>query len=180
MEMRAGFPEFISTLRANNAGLPRQAKSLVMAGRHKSLKFDEILANARRSFGSLGGGGRQDVLITEEAVGPLESDGGQDPRVAYKKAKKQGAGKKKKDGVPKRGGGEVKEGGGRHAAVLTVVRASVIGSTGAIGITIRRQSARGGTLREGIEARRPRDAIRLESHPTFQRIPQFKPRKRNA
>ena len=75
MEMRAGFPEFISTLRANNAGLPRQAKSLVMAGRHKSLKFDEILANARRSFGSLGGGGRQDVLITEEAVGPLESDG---------------------------------------------------------------------------------------------------------
>ena len=119
-------------------------------------------------------------MTTEEAVEPLGSGEDLDALAAHKKAEKQGAGKKKKDGVPKRGGGEVKGGGGRHAAVLTVVRASVIGSTGAIGITIRRQSARGGTLREGIEARRPRDAIRLESHPTFQRIPQFKPRKRNA
>ena len=62
METGAGFPEqFVATLRMNNAGLPRKEESLVMAIRHKSLKSKDVAANARRSFGSRGGGGRQDA-----------------------------------------------------------------------------------------------------------------------
>ena len=75
METGAGFPEqFISTLSMDNAGLPRKEKSLVMASNHKSLESGEVAANMRRSLGSRGGGGRQDVLITEEAVRTSESD----------------------------------------------------------------------------------------------------------
>ena len=40
----------------------------------------------RRLFRSRGGGGRHDVLITEEAVGPVESDEDLDAHAAYKKA----------------------------------------------------------------------------------------------
>ena len=62
----------------------------------------------RRLFGLRGGSGRQDVLITGEAVGPLGSGEGLDACVAHKNAKKQGAGQKKKDGLPKRGGDKVR------------------------------------------------------------------------
>ena len=87
-----------------NAGLPRQAKSLVTASCHTSLRFDEVAANVRRSFGSRGGGVRQDVLITEDAVKSFERVEDQDACVAYEEAKEQRVGKKKKDSAPKRGG----------------------------------------------------------------------------
>ena len=76
----------------NNAGLPRQEKSPVAASSHKSLKFEDAAANMRRLFGSRGGGSRQNVRITEEAVGPLGGDEDQEACVAYKKAKKQAMG----------------------------------------------------------------------------------------
>ena len=53
-------------------------------------------------------GSRQDVLITEVAVGPMESDEELDACAANKKAKKKRVGQKKKDGVPKRGGDKVR------------------------------------------------------------------------
>ena len=59
----------------------------------------------RRLFGSRGSGGRQDALIPEKAVEPAESSEDEDACVAYEKAKKHGANKKKKDGSPKRSGG---------------------------------------------------------------------------
>ena len=81
METGEGFPEQSAPkLRMNNALLPRQEKSLVMASNHKSLKFEEVAANMRRLFGSRGGGSRQDVLTTEEADGPLGSDKVQEAR----------------------------------------------------------------------------------------------------
>ena len=71
MGMGQGSPgQFISKLRWNHAGFPSQEKSLVAASSHESFKFDEVVAITRRLFGSRGGSGRQDVLITEEAVGP--------------------------------------------------------------------------------------------------------------
>ena len=81
MEMGAKFPEwFISKVRTSSAELPLKEKSPVMASCRKGLKFDVAAVNARRLFGSRGSGGRQDVLITEEAIEPLASDGG--PRCA--------------------------------------------------------------------------------------------------
>ena len=65
----------------------------------------------RRLFGQRGEGGRQDALSTDEAVGPLESDEDFDASAAYKKAKKQGAGEKEKDGFPDRGGDKQRGGG---------------------------------------------------------------------
>ena len=85
----------------NNAGLSRQGESTAMASYRKSLKFDEVAADMRRLFGSRGSGGRQDLSSTEEAVEPLERDEDQDARAAYKRAKKQCAGKQKKDGGPR-------------------------------------------------------------------------------
>ena len=43
--------------------------------------------------------------IAEEAVGPVEIDEDQDAREAYRKAKKQGAGRRKEGAGPRRGGG---------------------------------------------------------------------------
>ena len=84
-----------------------------MPSSRESLEFDEAAANTRRLFGSRGGSGRQDVLITEEAVGPSESDEGQGARAAYGKSKKKGAGQKKNDGAPDVA--RIKcEGAGRH------------------------------------------------------------------
>ena len=60
----------------------------------------------RGLFRSLGGGGRQDVLLSGEAVGEEL-----DARVAYNQSGKRRAGRNKQDGVPKRGGGKVKGGG---------------------------------------------------------------------
>ena len=109
MGMGAGFPEqLISKLRTNDAALSRKGKSLVMASSHKSLKFDEASANMRRLFGSRGGSGRIDALITGEAVGPLGNDGDLGACLANKKAEEHGVGQKKKDGVPIRGGDKVR------------------------------------------------------------------------
>ena len=113
MEMGPGFPDqFISILRMHNAALPRQEVSLVMASSRERLKFEEVAANMRRLFGSRSRIGRQYALITEEAVGPLESGGDLDALSAYNKAKRQGVGKKKKNGGPERGGDKVR--GGRQ------------------------------------------------------------------
>ena len=59
----------------NNAGLPKQEKSLIMASSLKRLRFEDASANMRRVFGSCGGGGGQDVLLTEWTVKAEESDG---------------------------------------------------------------------------------------------------------
>ena len=91
----------------SKAGLPRQEKSLATARSHRSLKFEDASADLRRLSGSCGGGGRQDALFTEEAVGPLASDEDADALAAHKRTKNQGLGKKKMDGLPKRGGDKV-------------------------------------------------------------------------
>ena len=112
MEMGARFPEQRAPiLRMNHAGLFRQEQSLVTASCHKSLKFEDVAANAQRLCGSCGGGGRQDALFTEEAAGSLEIDKDLEALAACKKVKKRGVGKKKKDGHPTRVGGKVKGGG---------------------------------------------------------------------
>ena len=76
-----------------NAGLPRQEKSP---------------ATMRRLFGSCGGAGRQDVLITEESDGHSVRDRNREARVTYKKVRRQGVGKKRKNGFPKASGDKVK------------------------------------------------------------------------
>ena len=112
MEMGTGYPErFVSTLRMENAALSRHEQSLVMAICRRSLRFEDASANMRRLFGSRGGGSRQDDLFSGEAAEPRASDGHLDVLAAYRKAKKQGAGRKKGGGPPERGGGEVKWGG---------------------------------------------------------------------
>ena len=111
MEMGAGFPgHFVSILRANNAGSPRQGKALVMASSRTGLKFEEASAHMRRLSGSRGDKGRQDVLFTEEASGPPESDENLEAWTAYWAAKENGVGKKRQDGVPRRGGDKVRGG----------------------------------------------------------------------
>ena len=91
METGAGFPEqFVSISRANNAGLPRQEKSLVIASSRKCLWFEEASARARRLFGSRGETGRQGVFSTDEASGPPGSDGDLGAWTAYGKAEKRG------------------------------------------------------------------------------------------
>ena len=100
LEMGTGFPEqFATILRMHNAGLPRQEKSPVMASSRKSLKFLDVAANMRSSFGSCGGGGRQDVLIRGEADGPLVCDKYHEARVKCKKSKKPGVGPKRNQGM---------------------------------------------------------------------------------
>ena len=75
MTMGTGFPEqFAPILRMRNAGSLRHGKSPVMASSQKALTFTEAAANMRRISGSRGRGGRQDVLITEEADGALVGD----------------------------------------------------------------------------------------------------------
>ena len=72
LEMGAGFPEHcISVLRRYHAVRPGRGTTLVMASSRRSLMLHEVAANVRRLFGSRGGGGRQDVLITEEAFRPF-------------------------------------------------------------------------------------------------------------
>ena len=104
--------QFISISRMNNAGLPRKGKSLALASSRKSLKFEDVSANTRRVFGSRGGKGCQDALLTEEADGLLESDKDLEGWMAYRKPKKKGVGMNKKDGAPKREGDKVR--GGKH------------------------------------------------------------------
>ena len=102
MEMRAGFPgQFASILRMHNAGLPRREKSPVMASSHNGLRSVEVAANMRRLSGSRGGGGRQDAPITEKADGPWVNDKDKGTCVTNKKAKGQGVGQKRKDGLPR-------------------------------------------------------------------------------
>ena len=112
MGMSAGFPErFPPRLRMNYAGLPRQEEPLAMASCHKSLQFEDASATTRRLFGLRGGCGRQDALLTEEEAGSLAIDENLENLAAYKKAKKQGAGRKKEDGLPRQGGDKVTGGG---------------------------------------------------------------------
>ena len=108
MDAGAGFPEqFAPILRMRNAELSRYGKPLFLASCREGLKFEDASANMRRLFGSRGGGSRQDALSTAEAVEPRASDEDLDASAAYRKAKKLGAGKKKKDALPKSGGGKV-------------------------------------------------------------------------
>ena len=104
MVMGADFPgQFIAIFRMDNAALSRQEKSSVMAIYHKRLRFEGALANIHRLSGSRGGGSRLDAPLREEAAESHASDEDLDALAAYRMAKKQGAGKEKKDGPPERG-----------------------------------------------------------------------------
>ena len=103
--------QFVSTLRMRNAGLPRQENSLLMASSHKSLRFEDALADMRRLFGSRGGGGRQDAFFTEEAAKALESDQDAEALAANKNAKERRVRRRRQGGFPKSGGGKVKRDG---------------------------------------------------------------------
>ena len=112
METGAGFPErFVPISRTYNARPPRQEKSLVAANCRISLKFGEASAHIWQLGCSRGDRGRPDVLLAEEASGFLESDEDLEARMAHRKAKKKGAGKKKQDGPPRPGGDTVREDG---------------------------------------------------------------------
>ena len=114
MEMSMGFPEqFVSISTVNNAGLPRQVKSLVMASSQKRLKFEGASAHMRRLFGSRGDRGRQDGVLTGEGNGSQGGDEDLEAWVAYRKAKERGAGKKKQNSTPRRGEAK-REGTDRH------------------------------------------------------------------
>ena len=105
----AGFPErFASILRMSNAELPCHDKPFFMASRHGILPSEDASANMRRLFGSRGANSQQDALFPEEAAESRASDEDSDALAAYRSAKKkQGASKKKKDGLPRRGGVKV-------------------------------------------------------------------------
>ena len=104
----AGSPEQLASVLCMGKGaLSRHEKSLVTASCHRCPRFEDGSANLRRLFGPRGRGGRQGALLTEEAARPRQSTGDIDFSAAYRKARKQGTGKKKKEGPPKRGGGKV-------------------------------------------------------------------------
>ena len=84
--------------------LARREKSAVMDSSHRGLKFAEAAANMRRSSGSRGGCGRQDVPVAEVAGGPLVSGNDLEVCVTYKNAKTPWVGQKRKDGFSEDGG----------------------------------------------------------------------------
>ena len=92
----------------NYAGLPRREKSLVAASIRDRLKFEEVSANMRQLFGSRGDKVRRDVLLTEEAMAPRESDEDLEVWLAHRKANKKGVSGNKKNGAPKRSAGKVR------------------------------------------------------------------------
>ena len=105
----AGFPEqFVSIQRMQDAGLYCDEKSLALASSQKNPKFVDVAANMRRLSGSCAWAVRQDVLVAENADGPMGGDGNQEARVTYKKAKIQEAGQKRREGVTKVSGGKEK------------------------------------------------------------------------
>ena len=61
-----------------------------MARSQKGLKLMGAAEYMRRFFGSGGGAGRQDVLITEGADGPFVSDRDQEARATCKKGRNMG------------------------------------------------------------------------------------------
>ena len=108
MGLGAGFPDqCASILGMSNAGLSRRVQPLVMASCQNFLMFENASANIRRLVGSRGGGSGQDALFTEEAAEPRVIDKDMDALAAYRRVAKQGAGTKKKEGLPNRGGDKV-------------------------------------------------------------------------
>ena len=64
--MSTGFQgQFATISRMDYEGLPRQEKSLAMAGSQKCRMFTGAEAYVRRLFGSRGACGRKDVSITD-------------------------------------------------------------------------------------------------------------------
>ena len=112
MEMGAGFPgQLASMLRLDAAAQSLHEKSSIMASCHISLRFDDASADLRTLLGSRESGSRKDALLSEEAAEPHTGDEDWDVLAAYRKAKKQGAEKKRKAAPPIWGGGKVKGGG---------------------------------------------------------------------
>ena len=73
----------------------------MLASSQKSLKFVDVAPNTRRLFGSYGSAVSQEILVTKDVGGPSEGDGDQGARVAHRKAKKERAGQKRREGAPK-------------------------------------------------------------------------------
>ena len=81
MEMGAGFPEaLVPILCIRNAARSHEEQSSVLASTRRSPKFTDVAATMRRLFGSCGGAARHDILITEDAYGPLGIDKEQEAR----------------------------------------------------------------------------------------------------
>ena len=119
------------------------------------------------------------MLITGEADGPSVRDKDQGACVTYKTARKRGVGPKRKDGFPEAGGDKVK-GAGRLRMALIVVRGCEMGVIGVIVCIAWRPKACAGILREEIEVRLSRNAVRLANRPIlrFQRKPRRRPGRR--
>ena len=120
MDTGAGFPDAsVSILCMQNAALSRQERSSVLANTRKSLKCSDVATANRRFFGAGGGAARHETLITEErgkrgsdkgqeekrdsgkglAYGPFGSDKMQEACATYEKAKEQGAGQQREEGL---------------------------------------------------------------------------------
>ena len=86
----------------HSAALSGQEKSLALASSQKSLASSEVAMAMRILFGPCGGAARQDVMAVAYVDESSGSDKGQEACAAYKKAKQQGAGRRKGDGMPKK------------------------------------------------------------------------------
>ena len=124
VEMGSGTPgQFAPTLCIQSAGPSRQEKSLALASSQGGLKFVDLEANRRRLFGSCGGAVRQDLPVTGAVDGSLGGYRDQEACVTNKKAQRQGAIQKTRDGASEGSGGKVR-GAGRtltwrnHRSVL--------------------------------------------------------------
>ena len=85
---------------ATGAGFREGSASILRVG-FVRLSRREKSAKMRRLSGSRGGGGRQDALFTGEATEARAGDEDSGVSAAYRKAKKQGADRKKKESPPK-------------------------------------------------------------------------------
>ena len=108
--MGASFPEvLVSVLCMQNAELPRQEESLALASTRESLISESAATTMRGLLESCGSAARQEILAAEDAED-------HEACAAYRKAKKQGLGKKKGNGLPKRSS-DKKKGGQQRKTV---------------------------------------------------------------
>ena len=80
--------EFVSILRMQNAALPKNEISLVVARIRGALAFAAAGRQMRRLFESCGGAARQDFLIAVDADVSSEDENGDAAWLAYRNAKK--------------------------------------------------------------------------------------------
>ena len=110
-DMGAGVPhEFVSALRISNASLSKNGRQLVVASVGSSLLFENVSAQMRRLFGSIGSSQNMDVLVAQD-LDHVSDEDDFEAWVAYRKAKR--AKKNSSDGgsrdlAPRHGKGQIK------------------------------------------------------------------------